>query len=160
MNNLVEIPGFKVGDGVNGRCSVLINPADFTDSSPYRAVWVERADYVPNRKPVNMDIVAIYPIAVRLPETAYKVYLFLLSKLNDNRFAVKARTSEVTQATGIKARWVYFGLNRLEQTGLIFRAMSSKNPQNRSKYSFIINPVFAWVGDQRDYLDLSGIDPE
>lgn len=161
MSALPEISGFRPSGSSNGVCTIRINPADFTDSSPFRLETETKSVYVPNRKAINIDIVALFPIAVRLPETAYRVYMYLLSRLNENRYPVRARQAEIKLAVNVKQeRWIAFALHRLEQTGLIFKAESVYSPGSRSLYSYVINPVFAWVGDQRDYLDLSGIDPE
>lgn len=158
---LAETDKIIVGKGPNGACFIRFNPAEYTDLSPFYAKRVVTTVYTHNRKPVQLDIQALLPIVVRLPETAFRTYMYLLSLLNDNRYIIRAKRADIRENIGNpQMRWIAFALHRLEQVGLIFRAKSRKNPNAKSQYSFIINPVFAWVGDQRDYLDLSGIDPE
>ncbi len=99
-----------------------------------------------------MDAARIAPVFGGLRAKDHKYYFYILARLISNDLAIKCDHKHMRDELGDNTvQMVAAGIDRLVQSGLIFRA-----PHRKGEY--IVNPVFAWKGNQLDYLDLSSFE--
>jgi len=96
---------------------------------------------------VTIDTGLLMPKILSLPRYSSSIYFYLLTLLQDNREQIRVHNTELrNKSTDITLRQSFDKyLHTLACSGLIFRFRS---------HEFYVNPLYAWVGDRAQYLDI------
>lgn len=96
---------------------------------------------------VQIDTLSLCLVSSSLTRYSFRIYIYLLSLLKDNRRSIKVHSTELrNKSTDLSKRQVFDEhLEILLSSGLVWRYRS---------HEFYINPLYAWVGDRALYFDV------